>query len=92
MYSENVYKCSGKRENLRDMSKRKIFCQNTFEADLNSNKQQPIDWENTFTYPTSSRGLISNIYKELKKLDIRVLNNPINKWDTTLTRDFKTEE
>jgi CRISPR/Cas system endoribonuclease Cas6 (RAMP superfamily) len=30
-----------------------------------------------FTNSTSDRGLISNIYEELKKLDSRELNNPI---------------
>jgi len=29
-------------------------------------KWQPSDWEKIFTDPTSNRGLISNIYKELK--------------------------
>ena len=32
-------------------------------------KWQPTNWEKIFTNPTSDRGLISNIYKELKKLD-----------------------
>jgi hypothetical protein len=40
-------------------------------------KQQPIDWEKLFANPTSDRGLISNIYKELKKLDSRERNNPV---------------
>jgi hypothetical protein len=30
-----------------------------------------------FTNPESDRGLISNIFKELKKLDSRNSNNPI---------------
>jgi len=29
-------------------------------------KQQPTDWEKIFINPTSDRGLISKIYKELK--------------------------
>jgi hypothetical protein len=40
-------------------------------------KWQPTDWEKVFTNPTPDRGLISNIYKELKKLDSREPNNPI---------------
>jgi hypothetical protein len=36
--------------------------------------------------------LISNIYKELKNLDSRNSNNPINKWGTELNKEFSTEE
>jgi len=32
-------------------------------------KQKPTDWDKIFTNPTSNKALISNIYKELKKLD-----------------------
>ena len=70
--------------------KLKSFCM--AKDTVNGTKCQTTDWEKIFTNSISNRGLISNIYKELKKLDIRVLNNPINKWDTTITRDFKTEE
>ena len=44
---------------------------------VNETKWQPIDWEKIFTNSTSDRGLIANIYKELKKLDSRKMNNPI---------------
>jgi hypothetical protein len=59
---------------------------------VSKTKQQPADWEKIFTNPTSDRGLISNIYKELKKLDPRELNNPILKWGTELNKEFSTEE
>ena len=35
----------------------------------NRTKWQQADWEEIFTNPTPDRGLISNVYKELKKLD-----------------------
>ena len=44
---------------------------------VNRTKQQPTDWEMFFMNSTSDRGLISNIYKELKKLYSREPNNPI---------------
>jgi hypothetical protein len=44
---------------------------------VNRTKRQPTDWEKLFTNPTFDRELISNIYKEIKKLDSREPNNPI---------------
>jgi hypothetical protein len=47
--------------------KLKSFCK---EKDIvNKIKWQPTDWEKNFTNPSSDRGLISKIYKELKKFD-----------------------
>jgi hypothetical protein len=44
---------------------------------VNRTKGQPTDWEKILPNPTSDRGLISNMYKELKKVDSRKPNNPI---------------
>ena len=44
---------------------------------VNRTSSQPTDWEKIFTNPTSDRRLISNIYKELKKLEPREPNDPI---------------
>ena len=58
-----------------DLIKLQNFCK--AKDTVNKTKRQPTDWEKTFTNPKSYRGLISNIYKELKKLDSRKPNNPI---------------
>jgi hypothetical protein len=59
----------------RDLIKLQTFCmaKDTF----NKTKRPPPDWERFFTNSKSDRGLISNIYKELRKLDSRKSNNPI---------------
>ena len=48
------------------------------------------------TNPTFDRGLISKVYKELKKLTTKKKkkksNNPIKKWDIELSREFIIEE
>ena len=38
---------------------------------VNRTKEEPTYWEKIFPHPTSDRGLISNIYKLLKKFDLR---------------------
>jgi hypothetical protein len=57
---------------------------------VNRTKQQPIYWKKIVTNPTSDRGLISNIHKELKKLDSREPNNPIK--NGVQVKEFSTEE
>jgi hypothetical protein len=59
---------------------------------VNKTKRPPRDWESIVTYSKSDRGLISKIYKELKKVDSRKSNNPIKKWGSELNKDFSPEE
>ena len=58
-----------------DLMKLQSFCR--AKDTVNKSKRPPTDWERIFINPKSDRGLISNIYKELKKLDSRNSNNPI---------------
>jgi hypothetical protein len=55
-------------------------------------KRPPTDWGKIFTNPKSNRGVISNIYKELKKLDSRKPNDLTKKWGTELNKEFSTVE
>jgi hypothetical protein len=58
-----------------DLIKLQSFCKT--KDTVSKTKRPPTDWEKIFTNPKSDRGLISNIYKQLKKLDPRKPNNPI---------------
>ena len=58
-----------------DLMKLQSFCK--AKDTVNKTKRPPTDWEGIFTNPKSDRGLISKIYKELKRIDSRELNNPI---------------
>jgi hypothetical protein len=58
-----------------DLIKLQSFCK--AKDTVNKRKRQPTDWERIFTYPKSDRGLIFNIYKELKMVDSRKSSNPI---------------
>ena len=71
-----------------DLMKLQTFCR--AKDTVNKTKRLPTDWERIFTNPKSDRGLISNIYKELKKLDSRNSNNPIKKWGTEPNKEFST--
>ena len=57
-----------------DLIKLQSFCK--AKDTVNRAKRQPTDWEKIFTNPKSNRGLVSNIYKELKKLYSRQSNYP----------------
>ena len=58
-----------------DLIKLQSFCK--VKDTVNMTKRPPIDLEKIFTNPTSNKGIISNIYKELNKLYSRETNNSI---------------
>ena len=58
-----------------DLMKLQSFCK--VKDTVNKTKRPPTHWGRIFTNPKSDRGLRSNIYKELKKLDCRNSNNLI---------------
>ena len=51
-------------------------------------KIQPSEWEKIIANETTDKGLISNIYKQLIKLNARKTNNPIKKWEKDLNKTF----
>jgi hypothetical protein len=55
-------------------------------------KRPPTEWEKIFASYTSDKGLITRIYRELKKPNSPKINEPINKWATELNRTFSKEE
>jgi hypothetical protein len=65
-----------------DLIKLQSFCK---AKDTVIKTKRPLtDWESIFTNSKSDRGLISTIYKELKKMYFRKSNNLIKRWGTEL--------
>jgi hypothetical protein len=52
----------------------------------------PTEWEKIFDSYPSNKGLITRIYRELKKRSSLQINEPIKKWATELNRTFSKEE
>jgi hypothetical protein len=59
-------------------------------------KRPPTEWEKIFASYTSDKGLITRIYRELKKQQnpppTKKINEPTKKWATELKRTFSKEE
>ena len=53
---------------------------------VNKAKRTSTDWERIFTYPKSDRELITNIYKEHKKVDSRKSMEELEKVSKELKR------
>jgi hypothetical protein len=72
-----------------DCLKLKSFC--TTKEMVSKLKRPPTEWEKIFTGYISDKGLITRIYRELKKLNTPKLIEPL-KWTTKLNRIFSKEE
>jgi hypothetical protein len=66
------------------------FC--TAKESITRLKRQHKIWEKSFVSYSSYRGLISRIYKELKKLNPQRINTSVKKWAHELNREFSKEE
>jgi hypothetical protein len=51
-----------------------------------------IVWGKILASYTSDKGLITRIYRELKKLNSPKINEPIKKWASELNRTFSKQE
>jgi hypothetical protein len=54
-------------------------------------KRPPTECEKIFASYTSDKGLITRIYRELKKTKLSQINEQIKKWATELNRTFSKE-
>ena len=49
-------------------------------------KRQPSEWKKIIANETTDKELISEIYKQLMRLNTRKMNKPIKKWAKELNR------
>jgi hypothetical protein len=62
----------------------KSFC--TTKEMISKLKRPPTEWEKIFASYRSDKGLITRIYRELKKLNSPKINDPVKQWATELNR------
>jgi hypothetical protein len=76
------------------LHKARNFC--TTKEMVSKWKRPPIQWERTFAsgrkHLPSDKGLITRIYRKLKKLNSFKMNETIKKWTAKLDRTFSKEE
>jgi hypothetical protein len=73
-----------------DYMKLKSFC--TTKEMICKLKRLPTEWKKIFASYTSDKGLITRIYRELKKLNSPQINEPIKKQTPELTKLFQRKK
>jgi hypothetical protein len=73
-----------------DYMKFKSFC--TIKEMVSKLNRSATEWEKIFARYISDKGLITRIYRELKKLNSPKINEPIKKWAAELNKMFSKEE
>uniref|UniRef100_A0A5F9CZD3 RNA-directed DNA polymerase n=1 Tax=Oryctolagus cuniculus TaxID=9986 RepID=A0A5F9CZD3_RABIT len=76
--------------NYWDCIKLRSFC--TAKETVKRVKRQPTEWEKIFANYATDKGLITRIYKEIKKLHKNKTNNPLKRWAKDFNRHFSKEE
>jgi hypothetical protein len=71
--------------NKWDCIKLKSF--GTAKETVTTVKRLLTEWEKIFASYSSDKGLIYRIYRELKKLNLQRINNPMKKWTHELNRN-----
>jgi hypothetical protein len=79
-----IAKQLGERIDKLNYMKLKVF--STARKTVTRLKTQPTEWEKIFASYTSDKGLITRIFRDLKKLTSQTTNNPLNKWANELNR------
>jgi hypothetical protein len=51
-------------------------------------KRRPTEWEKIFASYISEKGLITTIYRELRKINSPKFNDPMKKWSSELNKAF----
>jgi hypothetical protein len=73
-----------------DYIKLKSFC--TTKIMVSKLNKPPTEWEKIFVTYISDKGLITRIYRELKKLNSTKINDPIKKWASEQTKLFQKKK
>jgi hypothetical protein len=73
-----------------DFIKLKSFC--TTKEMVTKLKRPHTEWKKIFASSTSDKGLITRIYRELKKLNSSKISEPTKKWATEINTIFSKEE